>query len=81
MGNAADIENRTAIVEKGSGRIGQVSFVDVGAEFIDELLPARYQYRFIDRAFFGDAHHGRRRGGDLLHIKTEVGFPGVNAGR
>jgi hypothetical protein len=29
MGNTADIENRTSVVEKGSCGIGQVAFIDI----------------------------------------------------
>ena len=81
VGDAVDIEHRAAVVEKGPGRIGQVAFVDVGPEAVDELLPAGDQHRAVYGAFFGHAHHGRRGGRDLLHIEGKIRFPGVDPGR
>jgi len=81
MGNADDIEDRAAVVEKRPGGVGQIALIDVGAETVDELLPARHQHGLVDRAFLGHPDHGGRRGRDLLHIETEIRFPGVNPGR
>ena len=81
MGDAGDVEDRAAVVEKRPGGVGQIALVDIGAETVDELLPARHQHGLVDRAFFGHPDHGGRRGRDLLHIETEVRFPGVNPGR
>ena len=81
MGDAGDVEDRPAVVEKRPGGVGQIALIDVGAETVDELLPARHQHGLVDRAFLGHPDHGGRRGRDLLHIETEVRFPGVNPGR
>ena len=81
MGDAGDVEDRPAVVEKRPCGVGQIAFVDIGAETVDKLFPARHQHGLVDRAFLGHSDHGGRRGRDLLHIETEVRFPGVNPGR
>ena len=81
MGDAGDVEDRPAVVEKRPCGVGQIALVDIGAETVDELFPARHQHGLVDRAFLGHPDHGGRRGRDLLHIETEVRFPGVNPGR
>ena len=81
MGDAGDVEDRSAVVEKRPGGVGQIAFIDVGAETVDELFPARHQHGLVDRTFLGHPDHGGRRGRDLLHIETEVRFPGVNPRR
>ncbi len=57
MGDAGDVEDRSTVVEKRPCGVGQIALVDIGAETVDELLPARHQNGLVDRAVFGHTDH------------------------
>jgi len=79
MGDAVHEKDGAAVVEERPCGVGEVSGLQVGAELVDELLPARDQNGLVDRAAFGHTHHAAGGGGYLLDVKAEVDFAGIDA--
>lgn len=73
VGDAAHVQHGAAVVKERARGVGQVAVLDVAAERLHELLPARDKHRLVDRPALGDPDHAATCPGALALQGPGVG--------